>query len=176
MAPTLLSPRLRLRAWQTDDAERLYLLASDPDVGTRADWAPHQSVAESRSIIQTVFTNDTTWAIELDGLLVGAIGYGPSCDCGIPARENEPAIGYWIGKPYWNQGICTEALQCMLSYIRQTAADNHITSLISGHFMDNLASGRVMEKCGFRPTGDISHNGQLPCNAGRPVRVLRLEL
>lgn len=40
---------------------------------------------------------------------VGAMGYGPSWQCNLPAREGEPLIGYWVGKPYWNRGICTEA-------------------------------------------------------------------
>ena len=55
--------RLCLRPWRESDAEVLYRLASDPEVGPRAGWPPHQSVEESREIILTVFNNDTTWAI-----------------------------------------------------------------------------------------------------------------
>jgi len=64
-------------------------------------------------------------------------------------RGGEPLIGYWIAKPYWNKGICTEALELMIEHIR---CMTDIKSLISGHFVDNPASGRVMEKCGFIPT------------------------
>ena len=55
-----------LRPWCDNDAETLYKWASNPDVGPRAGWAPHQSVEESLEIIRTVF-NDAlyTWAIEL---------------------------------------------------------------------------------------------------------------
>ena len=42
-----------------------------------------------------------------------------------------------------------EALGLMVEHIRKTTA---IKSLICGHFVDNPASGRVMEKCGFIPT------------------------
>ena len=100
--PLIASNRLLLRPWEDDDAPLLYRYASDPDVGPRAGWAPHQSVEESLHIIQTVFRNPTTWAIirKEDDLLVGAIGYGPSCDCHLPAREGEPTVGYWIAKPF----------------------------------------------------------------------------
>lgn len=167
--------RLCLRPWRESDAEALYRLASDPEVGSRAGWPPHQSVEESREIIRTVFNNDTTWAIvwKETGEVVGAIGYGPSCDCNLPAWEEEPTVGYWVGRPYWNRGICSEALQAMIDRIRATTT---IRSLISGHFVDNPASGRVMEKCGFLPTGDFAYDERLYGGKGRAIRVLRLPL
>ena len=159
--------RIILRPWRESDAETLFKWASDPDVGPRAGWPPHQSVEESLEIIRTVFRDATnTWAIELKetGKAIGAMGYGPSCECDLPARE---------GEPYWNQGICTEALQLMLDHIRQTT---DIKSLISGHFFDNPASGRVMEKCGFIPTGETCIDANQYQGANRPIRVLRLEI
>jgi len=91
----------------------------------------------------------------------------------LPARDGEPLIGYWVAKPYWNQGICTEALRLMLDHIRQTT---DIKSLISGHFVDNPASGRVMEKCGFVPTGETCIDANQYQGANRSIRVLRLEI
>ena len=168
--------RITLRPWRDDDAETLFRYASDPDVGSRAGWPPHKSVEESLEIIRTVFNNALcTWAIELKetGEPIGAIGYGPSCDCHLPAREGEPICGYWVAKPYWNQGICTEALRLMIEHIRQTT---DIQSLISGHFIDNPASGRVMEKCGFVPTGETCIDETQYMGKDRPIRVLRCEL
>ena len=55
--------RILLRHWKESDAEALFKYASDPDVGPRAGWPAHQSVAESLEVIQTYFHNDTTWAI-----------------------------------------------------------------------------------------------------------------
>ena len=168
--------RIILRPWRESDAEILFKWASDPDVGPRAGWPPHKSVEESLEIIRTVFNDATnTWAIELKetGEAIGAMGYGPSCECDLPAREGEPLIGYWVAKPYWNQGICTEALQLMLDHIRQTT---DIKSLISGHFIDNPASGRVMEKCGFVPTGETCIDANQYQGENRPIRVLRLEI
>ena len=169
------SDRITLRSWRDSDAETLYKYASDEEVGTRAGWQPHRSVEESLSIIKTVFNNPTTWAIELNetGEAIGAIGYGPSCDCSLPAREGEPTVGYWVAKPYWGMGISTEELQMMIDYVKK---NTDISSLISGHFIDNAASGRVMEKCGFTATGDICYNRTLYMGEDKPIRVLRLEL
>jgi RimJ/RimL family protein N-acetyltransferase len=166
--------RILLRPWHDSDAQSLFKYASEPDVGYRAGWPPHKSVEESHEIIRTVFNNDTTWAIELKetGEAIGAIGYGPGCDCNLPVREDESITGYWVAKPYWNLGICTEALQLMINYIRKTT---DIPSIISGHFIDNPASGRVMEKCGFIATGETCIDENQYKGQGRPIRVLRLE-
>ena len=190
-----------LRTWLDSDAETLFKYASDPDVGPRAGWSPHKSVEESLEIIRTVFNKDTTtWAIVLketgqpmeqreqsdvcidsaesrerktEGHVIGAMGYGASCDCKLPTRDGEPIVGYWVAKPYWNKGYCTEALQLMLDHIRRNTL---LTSLLSGHFVDNPASGRVMEKCGFVPTGEECYDETLYTGQGRPIRVLRLEI
>ena len=168
------SQRLLLRPWHETDAEILYYYAKDEEVGPRAGWAPHQSVDESRDVINNVFHNATTWAIVLreTDKVVGAIGYGPSCDCDLPARPDEPTVGYWVGKEYWNQGICTESLALLIDRIV-----NHtgIKSLVSGHYVDNPASGRVMEKCGFVATGECCTSPSLYGDSNRVIRVLRWE-
>lgn len=167
--------KILLRPWRESDSEALFKYASDPDVGPRAGWPPHKSVEDSLEIIRTVFNNDCTWAIVLKETdeAIGAIGYGPSCDCNLPAREGEPLIGYWEGKPYWNRGIVTEALKLMIEHIKNTT---DVRSLISGHFIDNPASGRVMEKCGFVATGETCIDSTQYQGENRPIRVLRLEL
>lgn len=167
--------RIILRPWLDSDAKALYKYASEPEVGERAGWPPHQSVEDSLEVIRNVFQNSTTWAIELKetGEAIGAMGFMPDCPLSLPARPGEPLVGYWVGKPYWNQGICTEALRLMLDYIRK---ETNYSSLICSHFIDNPASGRVMEKCGFEPTGETAIDELLHTGEGRPMRVLRLEL
>ena len=170
----LQTERILLRPWRDSDAEALFKYASDPEVGPRAGWPPHKSVEESLEIIHTVFNNDTNWAIELKatGEAIGAIGYMPTHESNLPSREGELLVGYWVGKPYWNQGICTEALEVMLEHIRETT---DIKSLISSHYFDNPASGRVMEKCGFVPTGETCIDEKLT-GTTKPTRVMRLEI
>ncbi|MCZ6944502.1 GNAT family N-acetyltransferase [Bacillus mycoides] len=55
----------------------------------------------------------------------------------------EPEVSYWIGKEYWGHGIATLALSEFLEYIK-------IRPLYARSAKDNLASIRVLEKCGFK--------------------------
>ena len=110
--------RITLRPWQESDAEALFKYASDPEVGPRAGWPVHKSLEESLDVIRNIFTNDHTWAIELNetGEAIGCIGYYPSGESNIGIGEDDAEIGYWVAKPYWNKGICTEALRLMIDY------------------------------------------------------------
>lgn len=92
------SERILLRGWREEDAPMLYRFASDPDVGPRAGWLAHTTVDESREVIRTVFSNPTTWAIVLksNGLPIGAMGYGPSCNLWI-ARPRRRADRRLLG-------------------------------------------------------------------------------
>ncbi|HEY1960816.1 MAG TPA: GNAT family N-acetyltransferase, partial [Rhizomicrobium sp.] len=71
--------------------------------------------------------------------------------CGVHLRENgEWEFGYWIGKPYWGNGYATEAGRRLAVF----AFDElKIAILTAGWFVDNPASGRVIEKLGCVRTG-----------------------
>ena len=88
----------------------------------------------------------------------------------FPALPNEPLVGYWVAKPYWNLGICSEALKLMIDYIGK---HTDISSLICGHFADNPASGQVMRKCGFVPTGEVCFDETLYAGEDRPIILMR---
>ena len=165
--------RILLRHWQDNDAESLYKYASDPDVGPLAGWESHKSIDESLNIIRTVYGNDTTWAIVLDDEPIGCIGYMRTFELNLPVYDGDVLVGYWVAKPYWNQGICTEALRLMLAHMQTMT---NIRSLISCHYDDNPASGRVLEKCGFKPTGEASTSETLHEDTDRPIRILRLNI
>ncbi|MEM9054514.1 MAG: GNAT family N-acetyltransferase [Pseudomonadota bacterium] len=60
-------------------------------------------------------------------------------------------IGYWLGQAYWGQGIVTEAASALLDWGR---AEFGIQQFVAGHFKDNPASGRVLEKLGFARVGE----------------------
>ena len=88
----------------------------------------------------------------------------------IPIGENDCEVGYWVGKPYWNKGICTEALKLMLDYCIQV---KHLENIWADHFTGNPASGRVMEKCGFSDTGMLNHCSQLVGGDKDMVKVFK---
>lgn len=166
--------RLILRRWQESDAEALFRYASDPDVGPRAGWPPHKDIEESRTVIRDIFTNDRTWAVVLKetGEAIGCMGYFIFGESNIEIGEEDAEIGYWIGRPYWNQGICTEALHAMVDYCFNVKG---FVTLWSDFFVDNPASGRVMGKCGFMDTGRENLCSNLYHGSDRPVHIMRLD-
>lgn len=167
--------RILLRRWQESDASALFKYASDPEVGPRAGWPPHKSLEESLDVIKSIFTNDTTWAIVLKetGEAIGAMGYFTHDTSNIPIGHNDCEIGYWVARPYWNQGICTEALRLMLDYCINVKKFENIWS---DHFTGNPASGRVMQKCGFVDTGRLNRCSNLLGGDKDLVKIMHLDL
>ena len=166
--------RIILRPWQEDDAEALFKWASDPEVGPRAGWPPHKSVEESREIIRTLFGGEGMWAVVLKetGTPIGCVGYLPSSSSNLQITDDECEVGYWIARPYWGQGICTEALRLIINHcIREKG----FKVLWGDYFPENPASGKVMEKCGFVDTGREILCPNLEVGADRPVKVMKLE-
>lgn len=165
--------RILLRCWLDSDAAALYALASDPELGPRAGWPSHQSVAESLEAIHTYFNNDCTWAVVLreTQAIVGCVGYHTTEHSTIPIEADSAEVGYWMGRPYWNLGLCTEALRLV---IRHCFREKGYAALWGNHFMDNPASGRVLEKCGFQPVEGETTCANLLVGAQKPVRVWQL--
>ena len=141
--------RLILRRWEEADAEELYQYAKDPAVGPIAGWPPHTSVGNSREIIRDVLTAPETYAVVLKetGQPVGSIGIMFGKNGNAPMGEQEAEIGYWIGVPYWGQGLIPEAVRELL---RRCFEDLNCTAVWCGYYDGNLKSKRVQEKCGFR--------------------------
>ncbi len=165
--------RLILRPWRESDAEALFKYASDPDVGPRAGWPPHKSVEESLQIIKSVFNTPTMWAVELKETAeaIGCVGYLPASVSNLQIPDDQCEVGYWIGKPYWGRGICTEALRLVIDYCFNV---KHYTVLWGDFFPSNPASGRVMTKCGFIDTGREIICPNLEIGSDKPVKVLKL--
>lgn len=163
-----------LRPWQESDAEALFKYASDPDVGSRAGWLPHKSVEESLDIIRTVFRSEGMWAViwKESGEAIGCVGYLPASSSNLKIAEDHAEVGYWIARPYWGKGICTEALQMVIDYCFN---EKGFTVLWGDYFPSNPASGRVMEKCGFVDTGEVTMCPNLEVGSDRPVKVMKLE-
>jgi len=141
--------RLILRPWQPQDAEALFRYASDPAIGPAAGWPPHTSVGNSLEIIRTVFAAPETYAVvpKSAGEPVGCCGI-MFADRSHTARiqPGEGEIGYWIGKPYWGQGLIPEAV---VALIRHAFEELGLDALWCGYYDGNRQSRRVCEKCGF---------------------------
>lgn len=139
--------RLLLRPWRDADAETLYQYAKDPEVGPRAGWKAHESVAESLQIIRTVLSEPETYAVCKDGEPIGSIGLFPTDQKALPMSEPELEIGYWIARPFWGQGLIPEAVRCLQEYVFRTL-DKPV--LWCACHDGNENSARVQRICGFR--------------------------
>jgi RimJ/RimL family protein N-acetyltransferase len=91
--------------------------------------------------------------------LIGGIGLH-ACD------DGEIELGYWIGRRHWGLGFATEAGRAVTDLAHHSL---RIPRLVAGHMRDNPASGHVLRKLGFRPTGTIAprhsraRGSEVPC-------------
>ncbi len=140
--------RLLLRPWIESDSESLYEYAKDPDIGPITGWQPHKSVEDSRQIIKSVLSKPHTFAVcfRSDNKAIGCIGLKLGDDTDLTERDNECELGYWLGKPFWGQGIIPEAVREVLRYAFE---DLDMTAVWCGYYDGNEKSKRVQHKCGF---------------------------
>ncbi len=93
--------------------------------------------------------------------------------CGLHAKPSGAIeMGYWVARADWNRGFATEAGMALLGI----ACALRLPQIKAAHFIDNPASGRVLEKLGFRDTGltAIRHSCARGCEA--PVKLFNLRL
>ncbi|MFN8471540.1 MAG: GNAT family N-acetyltransferase [Anaerolineae bacterium] len=62
-------------------------------------------------------------------------------------QDGERLVGYWIGREYWGKGVATLALAQFVAQVRTRPLYAHVSK-------SNIASRRVLEKCGFAPVGE----------------------
>ena len=142
--------RLKLRLIRTTDAEHIYRTwASDPEVTRYLTWQTHESPEDTRKIVDlwvSEYEKEGTyrWGIERksDGVLMGMID-------AVGFRNGVPAIGYCLGRAYWNNGYMTEALKAVISELFTEGYDAVFIEAV----VENIGSNRVIEKAGFIFTG-----------------------
>lgn len=139
--------RLLLRPWQEQDAESLYEYAKDPQVGPAAGWPPHTDVENSRQIIRHVLCVPETYAVCLKtGEVIGSVGLKRKGNTDMTHRDDECELGYWIGRPFWGQGMIPEACQALL---RHGFENLGMHAIWCGYYEGNQKSRRVQDKLGF---------------------------
>lgn len=150
--PDLETPRLVLRPFRMEDAAEVQILAGDPDVAGNTQNIPHpyeDGMAEA-----WISTHAATWE-EGGGLTLAVTTRGgPALIGSMSLMEisagHQAELGYWIGKPYWNRGFCTEAAA---EVVRYAFSDMGLVRVHARHIISNPASGRVMLKIGMKPEG-----------------------
>jgi RimJ/RimL family protein N-acetyltransferase len=142
--------RLLLRPGWAEDAAPLAAAIGDEAILTKLARAPSPyRLADAQDYLgreRTESDADFLIVARTQGAprLVGGIGLAPDGE--------DLELGYWIARPYWGLGFATEAAQAVIDIARHSLRR---TRLVASHFIDNPASGRVLAKLGFRPTGEI---------------------
>lgn len=150
--PTLETERLVLRPFGLHDAADVQRLAGDRAIADTTLNIPHpyeDGMAEEWIFKhQDAFDKDqgVTFAVtcKSNGSLVGAISLMDI------AKGHQAELGYWVGKPYWNSGFCTEAGQALLRY---AFIELSLLRVHAVHITRNPTSGRVMQKLAMRHEG-----------------------
>lgn len=153
--PNLKTDRLVLRAFNNADAGRVQTLAGEFEIADTTLSIPHpygDGVAEEW--IKTHAENfenrkSLTLAICLadSNSVIGAVGL-----MNLNPQHQNAELGYWIGKPYWNRGYCTEACLRVLEFGFQEL-DLH--RIYAHHMTRNPASGKVLTKIGMKHEGRV---------------------
>ena len=141
--------RLILRPWETSDAEALFEIARDPEVGPRAGWKPHQNLAESYRVIGDILIAPENYAVTLKdtGELIGSCGYQFPGQSNLPLQKDEAELGIWLGAKYWGNEYGYEASQAV---IHHGFSDLGLTRIYLGVYADNPRAIHVYESCGFK--------------------------
>jgi len=141
---------ITLRPLDDDDKEQLALLANNKKVWDNLrDLMPYPYTIDNAIFFISLAKQEDpllTFAIEFDGQLAGIIGLFPQQDVYKKTAE----IGYWIGEPFWNKGIATKAVKLMTDYAFDQLG---FIRIHTGVFEYNLASMKVLEKCGYKKDG-----------------------
>lgn len=161
-SPEIETRRLMLRAPTAMDAARIAEVCSDLDVARMTARMPHpyalsdaegwigraqgQDPKVERNFVIDHEDSGVVGMISLFPQPEGAAGHGPAVG---PSLGTE--LGYCVGKAWHGRGLATEAVQGLLSWARREWRRKLV---VAGHFDDNPASGRVLEKAGFLYTGE----------------------
>lgn len=164
--PRLESERLYLRPPDYCDVAAITRLIGEYDVAKNLAAVPHPySEADGRAFVtmaheKRALGEGFCFAIfdkESDAFL--------GC-CALTLSNGRYAIGYWLGRPFWNRGYASEAVKALVAFAFHVLK---VEQVWASWFDDNPASGRVLEKLGFRVVetyegASLARRGAVPCH------------
>ena len=150
--PVLETESLILRKPERKDAKDIFRYASDREVARYVLWDPHRSIADSRRFVAWLRGRirsgyPSSWVVTLrtDGTVIGTVGF-----VSYSVEHRFAELGYSFSREYWNRGYATQSLQAVVDAAFRSLPLNRLEAQ---HDIRNPASGRVMQKCGFRQEG-----------------------
>ena len=148
--------RLRIRSLRDDDLADLVALISNWEVARWVSSVPHPySEADGREWIALVRQDHETGsprrfaiALKETDRIIGGVGL----DGSTGDESHEPALGYWLGQPYWCNGYGREAVAAIIDYGFRTLGIDTIRAYTDP---SNAASQKVLLHCGLINVGEI---------------------
>ena len=150
--------RLFLIPWHASDADELYELAKDLEIGPLCGWEPHKTLEDSKQVLAKVLSEKFCYAVKdmKTGHVIGSMSlkFEEIPDSKDSSKQLYQAeIGYWIGRPYWGQGLAPEGAQALTAY----AFEEHgVDQVIIRYLERNKKSASVARKCGLTEVGIIT--------------------
>lgn len=162
--------RLLLRPAWPEDADALLRGIADESVVrnlARAPW-PYLPEHAREFVTRDQDLRVPNFLMTLPGdhgsRVIGSIGLGET--------ETGIELGYWIARPFWGRGFATEAGRGVIEVAKLLGYGQ----LEAGHFLDNPASGRVLRKLGFHPTGRVAKRHSCGRGEAADCALFRLDL
>lgn len=142
--PKIETECLILRKITLDDAEDMFLYASNEDVTRYVTWDTHSSLTDTIDFINNFLPQyDAPWGIELkeSGKFIGTVHF-----VWWQPRHNSAEIGYVLSKEYWGKGLITEAAEAITTFGFESM---NLVRIQARCFLENEGSERVMKKLGM---------------------------
>ena len=146
-----------LRAWNKEDACDLARILNNRNVLDQLrDGLPYPYTTQDAVAFLAMSLSDSCkqiycFAIDVRGKAVGCI----SATRGQNIHVRTAEIGYYLAESYWRQGIATEAVKQLCTFLF-TSTD--ILRIFAEPFAENIASRRVLEKNDFQCEGILRKN------------------
>ena len=158
--------RLILRAFNDNDLEDFYEYAKTPGLGEMAGWPHHESIDNTREVLERFKKNKDVLAIEMDGKVIGSLGLH-SVDAEFYKDFEDKKgkeIGFVLSEAFQRQKIMTEAVKALMKYAFEELDLDYISA---GYFRNNFKSRSFQKKLGFTYYG--SHIVKIPLGILAPV-------
>ena len=141
-----------VRSFRPDDAPPLAKYGNNRNVARNLrDRFPHPyRVEDAEEWIQFAMQQEpeTIFAIASSTEAIGSIGLELYDD----VHRRSAQVGYWLGEPFWGQGIATLALSALTDY---AFAQFDLARMYAYVYEWNPASARVLEKAGYEYEGRL---------------------
>lgn len=145
------SERFLMRPPQSKDARQIACCVNDADMARNLARLPHPYASSDAEAWVTYADKARAQGSEYafvithqEAGVIGSVGFNRTVG-------DTWEIGYWVDKAVQGRGVATEAARALLVWGETQFG---VSKFVAGHFQDNPASGRVLEKLGFQRIGE----------------------